>query len=142
MRAAELCLISTCLLMLQLLPVYGGSADPDDFRKMTAGVRKKCIAETKATLEMIEGTEYGEFPDDNRLKCYFKCALEKFNMMDKNGRINYNLLKKMIPDPYKEIGNDMVDSCNEIDATDKCEKAFNFMRCMFNVNPMVNPILD
>ncbi|CAK9802618.1 General odorant-binding protein 69a [Anthophora quadrimaculata] len=103
---------------------------------MTAGVRRKCIAETQVTLETIEGTEYGEFPDDDRLKCYFKCALEKFNMMDKNGGIKYNLLKKIIPDPYKEVGNDMIDSCTEADGKDKCEKAFNFMKCMFYVNPM------
>ena len=34
--------------------------------------------------------------------------------MDKDGKIKYNILKKAIPDVYKEIGNEMIDSCKHI----------------------------
>ncbi|XP_050475623.1 odorant binding protein 11 isoform X1 [Bombus vancouverensis nearcticus] len=116
MRAAAVCVSLICLLTLQFVLVHGGtiSSDPDDFRRMTSVHRKKCIVESKTTLEAIEGTEYGEFPEDENLKCYFKCVLEKFNMIDKNGKIRYNILKQVIPNVYKEIGNEMVDSCKDV----------------------------
>ena len=83
--------------------------------------------------------------------------------MDKNGKIRYNIIKQVIPDVYKEIGNEMIDSCKDVgkysidcidreficcksivliimflDAEDKCEKTYLFMKCMYNVNPIVS----
>lgn len=83
--------------------------------------------------------------------------------MDKNGKIRYKILKQVIPDVYKEIGNEMIDSCKHVgkypldcidckficyksiiliiillDAEDKCEKTFMFVKCMYNVNPIVS----
>ncbi|XP_076631589.1 odorant binding protein 11 [Colletes latitarsis] len=115
-----------------------GSADPDDFRKMTAPARKKCIKETKTTIQAIEDAEYGKFPeDDEKLKCYFKCVLGKFNIMDNSGKIKYNMLKKVVPEPYKEVAFDMIDSCVNPSGKDNCDKAYNFMKCMYSANPMV-----
>ncbi|XP_017764767.1 PREDICTED: general odorant-binding protein 99a [Eufriesea mexicana] len=136
MRVMGIWLALMCFLALQLNLACGGMSDIDEFRKMTANYRKKCMAETKVKLEIIEDTEYGEFPDDDKLKCYFKCVLEKFKMMDKDGKIKYNLLKKVIPNAYKELGNEMIDSCSDVDDVDKCEKSFKFMKCMYEVNPI------
>ena len=138
MKAAEFCLISVGFLVLELVYVQSGSADPDDIRKLTAGARKACIAETGTTLQAVEDTEYGDFPEDDRLKCYFKCTLMKLSMMDKNGKIRYHLLKKVIPEPYKKMGYEMIDSCTDVTSSNICEKAFNFMKCMYQVNPMVS----
>ena len=135
MKAAEFCLISAGFLVLELVYVQS-TDDPDDLRKLTAGARKICIAETGTTLQAVEDTEYGEFPEDDRLKCYFKCTLTKLSMMDKNGKIKYNLLKKVIPEPFKQVGYDMIDSCKDVTSSDICEKAFSFMKCMYLVNPM------
>ncbi|XP_006620447.1 general odorant-binding protein 83a-like [Apis dorsata] len=137
MRAAEIWLVSLYYLILQIALVYGGISDIDEFREMTSKFRKKCIGETKTTIEVVEATEYGEFPEDEKLKCYFNCVFEKFNVMDKkNGKIKYDLLKKIIPEAFKEIGKEMIDSCSSIDSDDKCEKSFMFMKCMFEVNPI------
>ncbi|XP_061936330.1 general odorant-binding protein 83a isoform X6 [Apis cerana] len=137
MRAAEIRLVSLYYLILQIVLVYGVISDIDEFREMTSKYRKKCISETKTTVEVVEATEYGEFPEDEKLKCYFNCVLEKFNVMDKkNGKIKYNLLKKVIPEAFKEIGKEMIDTCSTIDSNDKCEKSFMFMKCMFEVNPI------
>ncbi|KOX67857.1 Pheromone-binding protein-related protein 1 [Melipona quadrifasciata] len=114
--------------------------DLDEIKAMLTKFRKKCMDETKANLEMIENTDFGVFPEDESLKCYFKCVFEKFHMMDKDGKIKYNLLKKVIPDAYQEIGNEMIDSCTHIDSEDKCEKTFMFMKCMYNVNPWVSRV--
>ncbi|XP_003692794.1 general odorant-binding protein 83a-like isoform X3 [Apis florea] len=137
MRTAKIWLISLLYyLVLQIVLVYGVS-DIDEFRELTSKYRKKCISETKTTAEVVEATEYGEFPDDEKLKCYFNCVLEKYNVMDKkNGKIKYNLLKTVIPEAFKEIGHEMIDTCSSIDSNDKCEKSFMFMKCMFEVNPI------
>lgn len=34
--------------------------------------------------------------------------------MDKNGKIRYNLLKKVIPEAYKQVGYEMIDSCKDV----------------------------
>lgn len=34
--------------------------------------------------------------------------------MDKNGNIKYNMLKRIVPEPYREVGNEMIDSCTHI----------------------------
>ncbi|KAK9299266.1 hypothetical protein QLX08_007629 [Tetragonisca angustula] len=134
MRSAGIFVILICSLSLRLVFVHGGM-DIDEIRAMLTKFRKKCMDETKTNLETIEDTEFGVFPEDESLKCYFKCVFEKFHMMDKDGKIKYNILKKAIPDVYKEIGNEMIDSCKHIDSQNKCEKTFMFMKCMYNVNP-------
>lgn len=35
-------------------------------------------------------------------------------MDKKNGKIKYDLLKKIIPEAFKEIGKEMIDSCSSI----------------------------
>ncbi|XP_054015331.1 general odorant-binding protein 69a-like [Hylaeus anthracinus] len=137
MTTSESVLIFLCVITSAFVFAIGaGSANPEDFRKMTSGVRKKCIAETKTTLKAIEDFEYGVMPDDDNLKCYFKCSLEKFGMMDKTGKIKYNMLKKVIPEAYKEVAFDMIDTCVDPLGKDNCDKVFNFVKCLYNENPM------
>lgn len=38
----------------------------------------------------------------------------KVQMDKKNGKIKYNLLKKVIPEAFKEIGKEMIDTCSTI----------------------------
>lgn len=35
-------------------------------------------------------------------------------MDKKNGKIKYNLLKTVIPEAFKEIGHEMIDTCSSI----------------------------
>lgn len=34
--------------------------------------------------------------------------------MEKSGKIKYNLLKKVIPGPFKEMAIEMIDSCQDV----------------------------
>ncbi|XP_076247176.1 odorant binding protein 11 isoform X2 [Calliopsis andreniformis] len=137
MRATEFCLIFASLFVSEFVFVYSGALeDLDSFRRMTAPLRKKCLAEMKITLDLVEDTEYGNFPEDERLKCYFKCVLESASMMDKKGNIKFNFLKKMIPEIFREVGYEMIDSCTDVTGKDNCEIAYNFAKCTYNVNPV------
>ncbi|KAK1126580.1 hypothetical protein K0M31_004210 [Melipona bicolor] len=80
MRSAGIFLILIYCISLRLVFVHGGM-DVDEIRAMLTKFRKKCIDETNANLEMIENTDFGEFPEDESLKCYFKCVFEKFHMV-------------------------------------------------------------
>ncbi|XP_031847893.1 odorant binding protein 11 [Nomia melanderi] len=135
--ATEVSSILFCVLISRFLLIHAEMVTKEDFKEMTAATRKKCLAETKATLQAVEDTEYGEFPDDDRLKCYFKCCLEKFGLMNrKSGEIKYNLLKTAIPTTYRQVVSGMIDNCTDIGGNDNCEKAFNFMQCMYDQNSM------
>ncbi|XP_076182761.1 odorant binding protein 11 [Ptiloglossa arizonensis] len=138
MNTAEFFLIFTGLVAFGFIFVHADNMDdPEEFRKITAKARKICLAETGASLEAIEDSEYGTFPDDRAFKCYFKCVLERFGMIDKKGTLKYNMMRKVVPEVYKTVINSMIDSCLEIEGADNCEIAVNFMKCMYNANPVV-----
>ncbi|XP_020298918.1 general odorant-binding protein 99a [Pseudomyrmex gracilis] len=108
----------------------------DELRKLAGGLRKKCTAETGTTIETLDAVELGDFPDDEKLACYFKCVMEKAGVMKKDGKINYKMLSKMMPAAFRHIGNEMLDECRNIEGKDKCEKAYSFNKCMYNANPV------
>lgn len=41
----------------------------------------KIILTIFVIAETVEAVELGEFPDDEKLACYFKCVLEKVGMV-------------------------------------------------------------
>ncbi|XP_012527096.2 general odorant-binding protein 72 [Monomorium pharaonis] len=108
----------------------------DELRKLGASFRKKCLAETGVPLPMLEAAELGEFADDTKLACYFKCVMESGGVMKKDGKINYKILAKLMPASYRHIGVQMIDECKEVGGSDKCNKAFNFNKCMYLANPV------
>ncbi|KAI4498807.1 hypothetical protein M0802_005982 [Mischocyttarus mexicanus] len=107
-----------------------------DLRKITAPQRKKCLAETGLTADIIDEAEIGNFSHDDKLACYFKCVLEKFNMFTKDGKINFKMLLMSIPEVWKPLAQDMVDSCRDITGADRCELSYNFNKCLYYANPV------
>ncbi|KYM94380.1 hypothetical protein ALC62_14995 [Cyphomyrmex costatus] len=138
MAKESLILICASMILTQLVIVSCDEKDidwatvHDELRKLAGGLRKKCMGETGATIELLDGAELGEFPQT--LACYFKCVMEKGGAMKKDGKINYKILSKLIPQAYKSIGLEMIDQCQ---GTDKCTVALNFNKCMYTANPVV-----
>ncbi|KAH0951624.1 Obp11 [Eciton burchellii] len=141
MAKENLILICASLIITQLVIVSSEDIDwttiQDELRKLAGNLRKKCSGETGVPINMLEEAEFGVFPDDNRLACYFKCVMEKGGVMKKDGKINYKLLSKMMPQAFKNIGMDMLDECRDIKGNDKCDIAYNFNKCMYTANPVV-----
>ncbi|XP_015179283.1 PREDICTED: uncharacterized protein LOC107067883 [Polistes dominula] len=107
-----------------------------DLRKITAPQRKKCLAEIGLTEDIIDEAEIGYFTHDDKLGCYFKCVLEKFNMFTKDSKINFKMLLMSIPEVWKPLAQDMVDECRDITGADRCELAYNFNKCLYFANPV------
>ncbi|KAG7199507.1 hypothetical protein KM043_014126 [Ampulex compressa] len=125
-----------CLFLAQFMLVYSEPA-PNELKKMAGGVRKKCLSATGANVDVVDDAELGEFPEDQKLKCYLSCVLETFNMITKDKKLNIGLMRKIIPEQFKMIGNDMLDSCQHISGyQDNCELAFAFNKCLFEANPV------
>lgn len=104
---------------------------------MTAGVRKKCLKEIGTTADIVDNVEIGIFSDDDeKLKCYFRCVLEKFNLFSKDGKLNFKLMKKTVPDHFRDIGSEMIDACNHMAGPERCELAYEFMKCLYFANPV------
>ncbi|XP_011171271.1 pheromone-binding protein-related protein 6 [Solenopsis invicta] len=144
MARKSLILVCVSVVLTQLVVVsFSAKTDEidwttvhDDLRKLGATFRKKCLAETGVTIDKLEGAEMGQFPDDRKLACYFKCVMEKGGVMKKDGTINYKVLAKLLPQAYKQIGIDMMDECRDIEGSDSCEKGMKFHQCMYNANPV------
>lgn len=142
MANENLILICVSLILTQLVVVSANEEDidwatvHDELRKLAGGLRKKCSGETGVAEDMLQGAELGEFPNDKTLACYFKCVMEKGGAMKKDGKINFKVLSKLMPQAYKHIGLEMLDQCRTIDGPDKCTKALNFNQCMYKANPV------
>ncbi|KAL2737708.1 general odorant-binding protein 83a-like isoform X1 [Vespula squamosa] len=108
-----------------------------DLRKITAPQRRKCLAETGLTENVIDEAEIGNFSEEAKLACYFKCVLEKFNMFTKDGKLNFKMILMSIPDVWKSLAQEMIDECRNVTGADRCELAYNFNRCLYLENPVV-----
>ncbi|KAF7382901.1 hypothetical protein HZH66_013303 [Vespula vulgaris] len=107
-----------------------------DLRKITAPQRKKCLAETGLTEDIIDEAEIGNFSEDAKLGCYFKCVLEKFNMFTKDGKLNFKMILMSIPEVWKSLAQEMIDNCRDVTGSDRCVLAYNFNRCLYLTNPL------
>ncbi|XP_071647844.1 odorant binding protein 11 [Temnothorax longispinosus] len=142
MARESLILICASVIFTQLVVVNAAPGDEDidwttvheELRKLAGGIRKKCTGETGVTVETLDAAELGDF--DKAIGCYFKCAMEKGGVMKKDGKINYKLLSKMMPQAYKHIGMEMLDQCRTTGGSDNCDKALKFNQCMYKANPV------
>ncbi|XP_035736589.1 uncharacterized protein LOC118448006 [Vespa mandarinia] len=107
-----------------------------DLRKITAPQRKKCLAEIGLTEEIIDEAEIGNFSEEAKLGCYFKCMLEKFNMFTKDGKLNFKMILMSIPEIWKSLAEDMINECRDVTGSDKCELSYNFNKCLYFANPL------
>ncbi|XP_072764169.1 odorant binding protein 11 [Anoplolepis gracilipes] len=141
MTKENLILICASLIVTQLVVVHCNDDDidwttvHDELRKLAGSLRKKCTGEIGIAEDSLEQAELGNF-DDTKLPCYFRCIMDKGGVMKKD-KINYKLLNKMMPAPYRHIGQEMLDQCRNIDpGTDRCDIAINFNKCMYQANPV------
>lgn len=50
--------------------------------------------------------------------------------MDKKGNIKFDILRKTVPSVYRDILNDMIDSCSDIGKF--CDESFIWLRVLHN----------
>ncbi|KAK1134678.1 hypothetical protein K0M31_007458 [Melipona bicolor] len=107
----------------------------DETKKMIKSQRKSCSKKNDTPKELLDGQHKGEFPKDERLMCYMKCILVNTKAM-KNDEILFDFFVKnaraIILDEYIERIENVVEICrSQVTATDGCEMAWQFGKCIF-----------
>ncbi|XP_076544618.1 uncharacterized protein LOC117606353 [Osmia lignaria lignaria] len=111
----------------------------DEARKTVKNLRKVCSKKTDAPKELLDGQHKGEFPKDERLMCYLKCIMTSTKSM-KNDMINWEFFAKnsrlLLLEEYVPRVDHIVEVCQpQVTATDGCEVAWQFAKCMFETDP-------
>lgn len=73
------------------------------------------------------------FPNDDKLKCYFKCMNIKFGILTPSGDVVDDELKK-VSAQFVDAATDteIVTECGAIQGADLCETAMKLMACIKN----------
>ena len=110
----------------------------EEARKTVKNLRKVCSKKTDAPKELLDGQHTGEFPKDERLMCYLKCIMTSTKSM-KNDMINWEFFAKnsrlLLLEEYVPRVDHIIEVCQpQVTATDGCEVAWQFAKCMFETD--------
>lgn len=84
----------------------------------------------KRTADRIVKGNFVEPTEENQ--CFVKCLYQTFGIIDEEGDFLPDVARLKVPKPlgkFKDMANDWVDQCQEEDAEDLCEKAYNIWHC-------------
>ncbi|XP_076172748.1 odorant binding protein 6 [Ptiloglossa arizonensis] len=114
----------------------------EEVKAAVKGLRKVCARKNDTPKELLDGQHRGEFPKDERLTCYMKCILTTTKSM-KNDQIMYdwflNNARLMLVEEYYDRVESSVTRCREeVTATDGCEVAWEFGKCIYATDPEVS----
>ncbi|KAI7815309.1 pheromone binding protein [Rhyzopertha dominica] len=129
----------TCLLVL----VIGAMAAMDESllsseaRDQMYRYHRTCVDRTRVDEEKVRKTADGEFPDDDDLKCFFKCTMiESGAMNEQSGDLSFEPVKNLYPENLQNNLRNTFDTCKDQndDVSDLCEKAFGMFKCFYRTN--------
>ncbi|XP_045503408.1 general odorant-binding protein 84a [Colias croceus] len=101
-------------------------------------IRSECNETFRIEMFYLESLNTtGSFPDetDKTPKCYVRCVLERSLVMSEDGQFDPErtadtfMRSDIPPDTVKR----MADGCSERSETCKCERAYQYMRCLLQM---------
>ncbi|GLV48638.1 Odorant-binding protein 69a [Carabus blaptoides fortunei] len=108
----------------------------DEMKDVIAMLHTTCQTETGVPEDMIQNTIKGEFPDDTRLKCYFKCIMTEMATMDDDGVVDVESTIAMLPEEFQGGGiPETIRKCGTQTGTDHCDTAWLTTKCYYDDNP-------
>ncbi|XP_053669027.1 general odorant-binding protein 69a [Anopheles marshallii] len=111
---------------------------PDRYKKPAKMLHDICVAESGASEELLRQCLDGTVHDDPAVKCYIHCLFDKIDVIEEDtGRILLDRLLYIIPDDVKEAVNHLTRECSHIVTPDKCDTAFETVKCYFNAHDEV-----
>nr|USF20779.1 odorant-binding protein [Lasioderma serricorne] len=94
--------------------------------------RQDCLNETKVDPNLVYGADRGEFPEDEKLKCFAKCFYRKVGFIDDAAELKLDYIKSKIPEGVdRKKALDVIEKCKDTKGTDACDKAFKLHKCYF-----------
>ncbi|XP_017765651.1 PREDICTED: uncharacterized protein LOC108554789 [Eufriesea mexicana] len=136
-----LLLIALLLVLLAIEDTESKKMTIEEAKKTLKNMRKSCSKKTDAPKELLDGQHRGEFPPDERLMCYMKCIMISSKAM-KNDQIQWDFFIKntkiLLLDEYLPRVEHIVEVCKkEVTATESCEVAWQFGKCIYATDPEV-----
>ncbi|XP_075213398.1 general odorant-binding protein 83a-like [Lycorma delicatula] len=124
----QLYLISFVLFLSSL--VHGFT---DEELQLMNQLRTTCLEETGATGQAVDDTKKGIFPpDDDKLKCFFKCIWSTMSAMSDEGEIDEDVLQVLLPADLKDKLYGLIVKCKSAGGNSPCDKAYNIHKCIYN----------
>ncbi|KAF2902991.1 hypothetical protein ILUMI_03190 [Ignelater luminosus] len=94
----------------------------------------ECEAEIGIDTDFLnKAFKENHYPNDDKLKCYFKCLNIKLGVMNEKGDVNDDRLK-YVASHFSDASTEeeIVVECGNIEGADLCETAFKLMACVKN----------
>ncbi|XP_043265844.1 general odorant-binding protein 56a [Colletes gigas] len=103
----------------------------DEQKEKLFQFKDECMADTKVDSEMIHKALAGDDTEnEGKLQCFAACILKKIGIMEQDGSINVEVVKKNAPaDVPNEQIEEVLNKCKDITGATDCEKAGNLVKC-------------
>ncbi|KAK4885848.1 hypothetical protein RN001_002119 [Aquatica leii] len=123
--AISIIIFSTLLLLFV-------EAHPDEFNNFEK-YEAECYKEIHVGKELVEALLHNDvFNEDKNLKCFLSCLYIKSKVMNADGQVNIEELKKILL-PLAHDKNKMttlIEKCAKIKEADNCETSFKITKCL------------
>ncbi|KAF5307070.1 hypothetical protein FQR65_LT07129 [Abscondita terminalis] len=94
--------------------------------------KDECLTESQIEPELVEMWLADIYiPKTEESKCYFRCAYSKFNLIDKDFKVDVNALKDILPTELISVADEIVTKCDNVGSGSDCVKAYDIFKCMF-----------
>ncbi|XP_014215494.1 uncharacterized protein LOC106644485 [Copidosoma floridanum] len=98
----------------------------------------ECIERSRASYSEIEQVRLTqEIPENDQMKEFAKCMMEKFNVMDNSGSVNQNIQSYGIPSDVPNVFVDVANKCKTERGSNSGETARKIMSCFIKNNQIV-----
>nr|ANA10230.1 odorant-binding protein 4 [Adelphocoris suturalis] len=108
---------------------------PEEMKEMAQGLHDSCVEETGVDNGLIAPCAKGNFADDAKLRCYFKCVFGNLGVISDEGELDAEAFGSILPDSMQELL-PTIKSCGGTTGSDPCDLAMNFNKCLQKADPV------
>nr|ARO46435.1 odorant binding protein 6 [Pachypeltis micranthus] len=107
---------------------------PEEMREMAQQLHDGCLEETGVDPGLLPPCMQGNFADDPKLKCYFKCYFSQIGALSDDGVLDAEAFASILPPEMQNLL-PPIKACSSVTGTDACDVAFHFNKCLQKADP-------
>nr|AXU25084.1 odorant-binding protein 19 [Cyrtorhinus lividipennis] len=108
---------------------------PEEMREMAQGLHDSCVEETGVDNSLIAPCGKGQFADDPKLKCYFKCVFGNIGVISDDGDLDADAFGSILPEELQGLL-PTIKTCAGTTGSDPCDLAMKFNQCLQKADPV------